>query len=82
MDSPQHTQALLALSLREVSDRMARGEVSALELVDASLQRIDDINPSTRAYISVYEQARDVAKAADMLGVTRGTLRKKMQAGQ
>jgi len=74
MDSPQHTQALLALSLREVSDRMARGEVSALELVDASLQRIDDINPSTRAYISVYEQARDVAKAADMLRAAGHTL--------
>jgi len=63
----KHTQTLLALSLREVSELMARREVSALELVEASLQRIGEVNPKIQAYISVYEQARDVAKAADML---------------
>jgi len=72
---PKHpAHALLALSLREASDLMARGEVSALELVDASLQRIDEVNPKTQAYIRIYEQARDVAKAADVLRAAGHTL--------
>jgi len=62
-----HHQKLLSMSLVEVAELLKRNEISALELVDASLARIEQINPKIQAYISVYEEAREVAKAIDIL---------------
>lgn len=58
---------LLELSLAEVAALIARKDISPVELVDASLERISAVNPTLRAYISVYEQAREVAKAAEIM---------------
>ena len=59
---------LLDLSLAQVSKMIETKEVSPVELIDASLERIEEINPKLSAYISVYErEAREVAKAAEIL---------------
>src|SRR5690242_18630220 len=69
MNASQTTRELLELSLAEAARLIKRGEVSPVELVDASLERIAQVNPLLRAYISVYEQAREVAKAAEIMRV-------------
>ena len=58
---------LLDLSLTEVSSLVRKKEVSPVELVDVALARIEALNPQLRAFISVYEQARQVAKASEMM---------------
>jgi len=67
MATNHHHQQLLSLSLAEVAQLLTHKEVSALELVDASLARIEQVNPQIKAYISVYEEAREIAKAIDIL---------------
>ena len=59
--------ALLELSLSEVARLVSRKEVSPVELVDAALQRIEALDPTLHAFITVYEQAREVAKAAEIM---------------
>lgn len=58
---------LLELSLAEAARLMRKKEVSPVDLVDAALTRIHQIDPTLHAFISVYEQAREVAKAAEMM---------------
>lgn len=58
---------LLNLSLSEASQLVVTRQVSPVELVDACLERISAINAKLKAYISHYEQARDVAKAAETM---------------
>ncbi len=58
---------LLQLSLSEVARLVAKREISPVELVDAALSRIEAVDPTLHAFISVYEQAREVAKAAEIM---------------
>ncbi len=59
---------LLDLSLAEAARRIKRRELSPVELVDATLERIASVNPRLAAYITVFEeQARRVAQAAEMM---------------
>ena len=58
---------LLNLSLTEVSRLIAGHEVSPVELVDAALKRIETLNPKLHAFITVCEQAREVAKGAEIM---------------
>lgn len=58
---------LLDLSLAEASRLVVKREISPVELVDAALDRIAQVDPTLKAYISVYEQARDIAKAAEIM---------------
>jgi len=59
---------LLDLSLTAVTRLIKRRDVSPVEVVDATLARIASVNPMLCAYISVFEeQARQVARAAEML---------------
>ncbi|MDP9995706.1 aspartyl-tRNA(Asn)/glutamyl-tRNA(Gln) amidotransferase subunit A [Variovorax boronicumulans] len=58
---------LLDLSLTQVAELVKSKQVSPVELTDASLGRIDDLNPRLRAFISVYESAREVAKGAEIM---------------
>lgn len=58
---------LLELSLAEAVGAVARGDLSSAELVEASLARIAQVDSTLRAYITVFEQARDVARAADAM---------------
>ncbi|MEO8921693.1 MAG: amidase [Caldimonas sp.] len=59
---------LLDLSLAEAARRIKRRELSPVELVDATLERIALVNPRLAAYITVFEeQARRVAQAAETM---------------
>ncbi|CAN5847220.1 Asp-tRNA(Asn)/Glu-tRNA(Gln) amidotransferase subunit GatA [soil metagenome] len=59
---------LLDLSLAQLANSIKRREVSPVEVVDATLARIADVNPKLSAFITVFEeQARQVARAAEML---------------
>ena len=59
---------LLDLSLTEAARRIKRRELSPVELVDATLERIASVNPRLAAYITVFEeQARQVAQAAETM---------------
>lgn len=61
------SNALLELSLSEVARLVSKREVSPVELVDAALQRIEALDPTLHAFITVYEQAREVAKASEIM---------------
>jgi aspartyl-tRNA(Asn)/glutamyl-tRNA(Gln) amidotransferase subunit A len=58
---------LLDLSLTEAARFVADGDVSPVELVDASLARIEAVDDKLNAYIAVYSGAREVAKAAETM---------------
>lgn len=61
-------RALISLTLAEAAGRVKSGEVSPVELVDASLSRIEAVDPKLSAYISVFaDEARKVAKAAEIM---------------
>src|SRR3972149_2991893 len=65
------------LSLAEAARMVETKQVSPVELVDACLERIARINDKLKAYITVYEQARDIAKAMEAMqgaGHRRGAL--------
>src|SRR5205814_8715977 len=52
---------LVDLTLREASDLVADGKVSAVELLEATLRRVDEPEPFVHAYASV---GADAARAA------------------
>ena len=59
---------LLDLSLAQVAGLIKRRELSPVEVVEATLARVAEVDPILRAYISVFDdQARQVARAAEML---------------
>lgn len=58
---------LLDLSLTEAARLVADRDVSPVELVDASLARIEAVDDKLNAYIAVYSGAREVAKAAETM---------------
>lgn len=59
---------LVQLSLAEAADLVEKKEVSPVDLVEASLERIAAVNEQLNAYITVYEdEARQVAKAAEAM---------------
>lgn len=59
---------LSELTLREAADHVATGAVSPVDLVDASLERIEAAGEHLKAFITVYsDQAREVARASAQL---------------
>lgn len=59
-------RALWSLSARELTASVARGEVRALEVVNAHIARIEAVNPALNALvISRFDEARAEAKEAD-----------------
>ncbi len=58
---------LLDLSLAQVAGLVEKKEVSPVELVDAALTRIEAVDGTLKAFISVYDEARVVAKAAEIM---------------
>ena len=59
---------LLDFSLTQVAGLIKRRELSPVEVVEATLARVAEVDPVLRAYISVFDdQARQVARAAEML---------------
>src|SRR5579872_328237 len=66
------------MSARELAGRVRRRQVSPVEIVDAVLARIDEVNPDLNAYCTVaHEAARRAARAAEravMKGAALGPL--------
>src|SRR5436189_2507413 len=63
---PAAADSLAALTLAEASERIKAGTVSAIDLVNACLARIDVYNPKVNAFITVTrEQALAQARALD-----------------
>ena len=53
-------------SASELARRIARGELSSVEVVEAHIRRIEEVNPQLNAVVvPLYEQARMAAKEAD-----------------
>ena len=60
------SQDLATLTLKQASDLMRRREVSAVELTEACLKRIDAYNPALNAFVTVArEQALEAARRLD-----------------
>ncbi|HEX6121745.1 MAG TPA: amidase family protein, partial [Ktedonobacterales bacterium] len=58
--------ALTGLSARELAARIAAGELSAVEVVEAHIQRIEAVNARLNAVVVTrYDEARAEARAAD-----------------
>ncbi len=61
---------LASLTLAEAASLVKSGDVSPVELVNASLERIEAVNDDLAAFISVFsKEARQVAKAAEMMAL-------------
>ena len=61
---------LIRLTLSEAARLVKAREVSPVELVEASLERIAAVNPKLAAFIRVFEkEARQVAKAAELMAM-------------
>lgn len=66
MDTVKIPSPILGSSATEIAQRIAAGEISASEVVEAHIQRIEEVNPRLNAVIiPLFEQARAQAKAAD-----------------
>jgi aspartyl-tRNA(Asn)/glutamyl-tRNA(Gln) amidotransferase subunit A len=64
----QSHRELSRLSLAQAARLVKKREVSPVELVEASLERIAQVDPQLKAFIRVFEdEARQVAKAAEMM---------------
>lgn len=64
-------RTLAELSITEAGKKLAAKEISAVELAEACLANIEQKNPSLNAYLEVFDDAKEQAKAAD-LRRTRG----------
>ena len=68
MSTTRSASELLDLPLARAAELVASGEVSPVELVDACTERIDAVDDTLRAFISVYrEQAHEVARAQETM---------------
>ncbi len=57
---------LYSLTVRDLADRMGRGECSSVEVVNSLLERIENLDGEIGAYLSVdKERALDEARASD-----------------
>ena len=65
-------------SMEEISDLIRQRQLSPVEVVDACLKRIEELNPKLNAFITIlFDQARGQARAAEaeiMAGKWRGPL--------
>ncbi|BAZ21954.1 amidase [Kalymmatonema gypsitolerans NIES-4073] len=60
------THPIIGMSAAEIAQRIANGEISASEVVEAHIQRIEEVNSRLNAVVvPLFEQARAEAKAAD-----------------
>lgn len=60
------SREIVSLSATALAHRIARGELSSLEAVDAHIERIEAVNPALNAVVvKRYDEARAEARAAD-----------------
>lgn len=63
---PMSADQLALLTIREAATLLQKREVSPVELVDATLARVDRLQPTLKAFITVmHEAARRDAKRAE-----------------
>lgn len=68
MTATRTNESLARLSLAEAARLVEEKEVSPVDLVESSLERISAIDERLKAYIAVYEdEARQVAKASETM---------------
>jgi amidase len=60
------SEAVVRLSASELARRLERGELSAAELIAASLERVERLNPQINAVVTLNERALDDARALDV----------------
>jgi Asp-tRNA(Asn)/Glu-tRNA(Gln) amidotransferase A subunit family amidase len=71
MTQQSNQEQILSLSATELAQMVRSRDVSSAEIVEASLRRIEEINPKFNAFTAVYrDEAIALAKAAD--AVVRG----------
>ena len=59
---------IVNLTLRDLSAAISSGDISPLDLIEATLERISRLNPELNAFITVLEKsARQDAKSAELL---------------
>ncbi|HEU4443969.1 MAG TPA: amidase [Nitrososphaeraceae archaeon] len=59
---------IVNLTIRDLSTAISSGDISPLDLVEATLERISSLNPELNAFITVLEKsARQDAKSAELL---------------
>ena len=60
-------ESLVFSGIAETADRIADGEISPVEVVEAVLQRIERLNPKLNAYITVIEESLQEARVMEQL---------------
>jgi Asp-tRNA(Asn)/Glu-tRNA(Gln) amidotransferase A subunit family amidase len=66
MNSSTHRSEILSLSATELARQIHSKELSAVEVVGASLVRLEEVNPQLNAFVAVYhDEALANAEAAD-----------------
>ncbi|MEA2613291.1 MAG: aspartyl-tRNA(Asn)/glutamyl-tRNA(Gln) amidotransferase subunit, partial [Chloroflexota bacterium] len=71
------TDELYFASATWLAERLRTGELSSLEVVDAYLARIEQVNPRLNAVVRLNDAAREEARRADQelaTGAVRGPL--------
>ena len=58
--------SLNELSITEASKKLAAGEITSVQLVEACLAEIEKRNPSLNAFLEVFADAREQAASADL----------------
>ena len=59
---------IVNLTIRDLSTAISSGDISPLDLIEATLERISSLNPELNAFITVLEKsARQDAKSAELL---------------
>ena len=59
---------IVNLTIRDLSTAISSGDISPLDLIEATLERISRLNPELNAFITVLEKsARQDAKSAELL---------------
>src|SRR3989344_5916292 len=53
------------LTIAEASKKLAAGEITSVQLVEACLAEIEKRNPSLNAYLEVFSDAKEQARLAD-----------------
>jgi amidase len=66
------TDDLCSLSATRLAGMIRARDVSSLEVVDAHLRRIDEVNPGLNAVVQIAADARDRARAADEVTAAGG----------
>lgn len=73
MPGVRAAEGVLALDATAQAEAIRKGEISAVELLDETIRRIEAVNPKVNAIVTeCFDRARDRAKAGDFSGPFAG----------